>query len=119
MKLCMSGNQAMIYPPGFANLDQEQRAKFLAAPCGPGKGVISWIVPEDLFGLDVRQCCAVHDYSYSRGKTKSDKIEADITFLHNLLFCVITGRARMKSRATLAIIYYLAVRFFGGCAYKR
>ena len=109
----------MIYPPGFANLDTAQKAKFLAAPCGPGKGLVAWVVPEDLFGLDVRLACAIHDYSYRRGKTKADKIEADVTFLHNLLFLVITGRSRMKSRATLAIIYYLAVRFFGGCAFKR
>ena len=88
----------MIYPPEFVNLDAEAKAKFLAAPCGPGKGIVSWVIPEDLFGLDVREPCGVHDFMYSKGKTKADKIKADETFLHNLLCLVIEGKERTASR---------------------
>lgn len=44
--------------------------------CGPG-GIGDWIVPDTMWGLNVKPACLIHDIEYYEGITKQDKIEAD------------------------------------------
>ena len=111
----------MKIPPEFKNLKGEDLKRYETAPCGPAKalwGVLAWLVPDDLLGLDVRPACAIHDFMYGQGKTKADKIKADRTFFHNLLCLVVKGEEKLMARTVLAICYFVAVRFAGGGAFK-
>lgn len=43
------------------------------------------LVPDSIFGVDVREACNIHDWMYSQGETLEDKEEADRVLLNNML----------------------------------
>ena len=109
-------------PDEFWNMPDTELEVYLRAPCGPKKalgGFVAWIVPDDLLELDVRLACGIHDFEYSRGLLKSDKIDADRNFLRNLVILIVETNEmrRFSKRLGLAIVYFLAVRFCGGSAF--
>lgn len=87
--------------------------------CGPG-GVGDLLVPDTIWGLNIRRCCQIHDFMYWEGLCHADKEAADRVFLYNMLRVV---QARTKNkwlrrlRVRRAKTYYEAVSTFGGPAF--
>ena len=52
---------------------------------GAGSGWNAKIVPDTIYGLNIRICACIHDHAYSVGGTQIDKQLADDEFLHNML----------------------------------
>lgn len=48
--------------------------------CGPGKGVIAWLVPEKPLGVCINECCYKHDEAYDHGGSGHDRLRADEVF---------------------------------------
>ena len=88
-----------------------------------GCGAAGWkidLVPDTLWGLGIRAACDIHDYMYHTGETIEDKNEADRVFLNNMLR-LITAKTKNKwlrhLRRRRALLYYFAVKNFGGPAF--
>lgn len=88
-----------------------------------GCGAIGWkidLVPDTLWGLGIRAACDIHDYMYHTGETIEDKNEADRVFLNNMLRLIVAKtkyKWLRRLRRRRALIYYFAVRHFGGPAF--
>jgi len=111
-------NRALLLaPPEYWKLSAEDRA---ARRCGPGRGVLEWLVPDTIYGVRVSVACSIHDFMYAHGKTPADKDEADIVFLNNMIR-LIEAHGGMwvlrRLRLHRAVIYYEAVKNFGGPAF--
>ena len=52
--------------------------------CGPGR-FGDMVVPDTIWGLDVRYVCFLHDYMYSTAKTREDEQYADAIFGANMI----------------------------------
>jgi len=55
---------------------------------GCGSGWSALIVPDTIYGLDIKQVCCIHDDRYERGGNLDDKRLADREFLDNLLILI-------------------------------
>ena len=111
-------------PDKFWNMPDSELEGYLRAPCGPKKalgGLMAMLVPDDLLELDIRLACGIHDFDYSCGKSKAEKIEADWNLLRNLVILIVErgGLHRFGKRLFLAVVYFFAVRFCGGSAFKK
>jgi hypothetical protein len=111
--------KSILYAPeAFWILTPEQRQRYCNG-CGPGK-VGSRFIPNRIWGLDVSECCNIHDFMYWWGSTIEDKREADRTFLNNMLRVIDTnssGWLLNTLRRRMALKYYTAVATFGGPAF--
>ena len=87
-----------------------------------GCGTEGWkgdLVPETIWGLNINECCCIHDWMYNEGTTPKDKERADTTFLNNMLRLVNQSDwwiLRLLRRRR-ALKYYEAVNQFGGPAF--
>lgn len=88
-----------------------------------GCGTAGWkggLIPDNLLGLSIHDCCNIHDWMYEVGQTLADKEEADRVFLNNMVR-LITGETWFwtvkRLRLRLAKGYYEAVQHFGGPAF--
>ncbi len=61
--------------------------------------------PDHIGGVDLRPACHFHDYAYSIGGTRNDRLQADDIFFRNLMR---SGLSRLKAN-----FYYRRVRFWG------
>jgi hypothetical protein len=95
--------------------------------CGPKiKGFKSWLisflVPDDLWGVYIGDICRVHDEDYSRGGDESDRLAADERFRDSLYIRLNTilmnqSEKQIHRKALLGSkLYYFGVRS-GGSAY--
>jgi hypothetical protein len=105
----------LFAPEQYNKLTPEQK-KRLCNGCG-AKGGIS--VPNTFYGLSMKECCNIHDFMYSKGRSLEDKNKADRVFLNN---CVRTITAKSSwilkpLRLARAKEYYLAVKYFGADAF--
>ena len=108
----------LFAPESYWKLTEQQR-KDACNGCGT-KGIIGHVIPDSLWGLDIREACNVHDWMFAVGETIEDKDEADRVFLNNMLRLVDAGSKNwftrmIRSRA--AVKYYYAVRDCGGPAF--
>jgi len=110
--------QAFLFaPPEYWKLSAEDRA---ARRCGPGRGVLEWLVPDTIYGVSVSAACSCHDFMYAHGKTPDDKCEADTVFLNNMIRLIEAHGGWWPIqflRLRRALIYYEAVSHFGGTAF--
>jgi hypothetical protein len=91
------------------------------ASCGCGTKK-SWMVPDSMWGLSIKQVCCIHDYDYSKGKTQGDRERADYRFLRNLMETIDRAPGFWNSlmrmpRRRRALKYYEAVNRFGDEAF--
>jgi len=87
--------------------------------CGAGSALFDF-VPDNIYGLDISECCNIHDYMYHIGETAENKSEADRVFLNNLIRVIdknTSWRWLRKRRKKVAYLYYNAVFKFGGPAF--
>jgi hypothetical protein len=110
--------QGLFAPMSYRGAPKEVR-DIAVNGCGTG-GWKGALVPETMWGLDIREACNIHDWMYLAGETIADKEEADRVFLNNLLRIIETD-SRWEWLAALrrrrALKYYEAVRVFGGPAF--
>ena len=65
--------------------------KFKTNECnGAGSGWNAKIVPDTIYGLNIRICACIHDHAYMVGGGEIDKILADKEFLDNMLTLINT-----------------------------
>ena len=111
-------NKVKLYAPeDYWELTSEQR-KTILNKCGP-KG-FGWIVPDTIWFLNIGEACNIHDYMYAVGVTLEDKKEADRVLFNNILRLIeakTKNRILLKLRKRRALIYYEAVKHFGGPAF--
>jgi hypothetical protein len=88
-----------------------------------GCGTDGWkgkLVPETIWGLNISAACDIHDWMYAAGATTEEKQEADRVFLNNLLRSIEAagGWGWLQAlRRRRAMVYYRAVKYFGGPAF--
>jgi hypothetical protein len=105
-------------PQSFIEASPEVRAA-VANGCGAAGWKVD-LVPDTLYGLDISDCCDIHDWQYREGETIEDKDSADRTLLNNLLRkinAVTTRRWLRWLRRKRALAYYQSVVEFGGPAF--
>jgi len=95
--------------------------------CGSKKsGWMPDLVPDTMYGLDIKDACNAHDVVYAVGRTLADKEQGDREFLNNLLRLIekapsrawlLIGPALTMLRRRRALKYYEAVVAFGGPAF--
>ena len=106
----------LFAPKGYRDLSPAEHAR-ICNGCGT-KGLGGYIVPDTLWGLEIEECCHIHDYMWSQGKTIEDKAQADRVFLNNMLRVIDEGSKWLRFlRRRRAFKYYEAVAVFGGPAY--
>jgi hypothetical protein len=89
--------------------------------CGPG-GIGDVLVPDTVWGLNIKPACQIHDWYYRHWPedTEEARLRADRIFFNNMLRIV---NAKTKNRLLLALrrlrckTYYKMVRSFGATAY--
>lgn len=95
--------------------------KVIVNGCGPGGWKFD-LVPDTIWGLNVREACDIHDFMYYLGSDNEDKDRADRVLLNNLNR-IIEAKTRWKwlksFRRRRAMVYYLSVKSFGGPAFWR
>ena len=104
-----------IVPESYKLASKAQR-KQVCNGCGP-QGY-DWFVPDNLLGVNICECCNVHDWMYEVGKTQREKDWADYVFLVNMRIAIDNVRNKWKTlqscRHELAIFYYTIVKKHGG-----
>lgn len=106
----------LFAPEEYWKLSKE-RKDAICNGCG-AKGIGGWLVPDTMWGLNVRVCCDIHDYMYSVGTTIEDKRVADRVFLNNVLRVVEDGAWILRAlRRRRAKTYFFFVDTFGGPAF--
>jgi hypothetical protein len=107
----------LFAPPEYWRLTDEERSQFR---CGPGRGVLEWLVPETMYGLTITPACAIHDFSYRIGQNDQDKTDADDVFLNNMVRIIeahTNNKILLCLRLRRAKTYYQMVKQFGGVAF--
>ena len=83
--------------------------------CGSELDLTGKLVPNTLYGLDVRVACCVHDWMYKFGVTQGDKFFADAVFLLNMTVLILAkGGWLCALRLLRASKYFAAVAWKGG-----
>ena len=111
-----------LYAPNSYHRALPEVAKRVANGCGPG----GWkydLVPDTILGLDVSECCNIHDWMYNEGATETDKKRADRKLLENMYPAIDAAAKRSMiqrmlkpHRCVRAFEYYMAVKEFGYAA---
>jgi len=103
-------------PAEYWELTPEQR-RTMCTGCGTAS---TWWVPDTVWGLNITPACNIHDYMYIMGDCEKDRKTADQVFLNNIIR-IIQAKTRFRILSWLrrrrAVIYYQAVRLFGGAAF--
>jgi len=110
--------QELYAPKEYWKLSLETK-KAVVNGCGAGSALFDF-VPDNILGLDISECCNIHDYMYHVGETNEDKLEADRVFLNNLVRTIdknTSWKWIRKRRKKIAYVYYKAVSKFGGPAF--
>jgi hypothetical protein len=106
-------------PVPYWDLSAEEKKYYR---CGPGRGLLERLIPEDIYGVCITESCGIHDYMYQMGEPSDEgKAEADRVFLNNMLRQIEedqdTDADLLMKRLDLAQLYFTFVRNFGGPAY--
>ncbi len=106
----------LYYPDSYIGSDDQKHGR-----CGVGRGILEKLVPDTIWGLDIREACKIHDHMYTVAHARIEcKEEADRVFFNNMVRIVefnTTGKLLTRLRVSRANKYYLAVKNFGGPAF--
>lgn len=113
--------KALLYAPAeYWELTPEQLKDIIGeGRCGPGK-LGGKIVPDRIWGLNIKPACSIHDFMWAVGATDEDRREADRAFLNNILRLIDAAAGPwllVALRRHAAAKYYRAVADFGGPAF--
>lgn len=98
----------------YWKLTEEEKAQ-ICNGCGSKGAWYNFLIPSRAFD----ECCHIHDYDYSIGKTEKEKRLADRRFMQNMKRVVRATKNRFlkKWRALKAKAFYKGVKNFGDEAY--
>lgn len=131
-KLVLSTGKVVALPDYYTELGDGRivRQSYLEATdavraavcngCG-SRGKID-IVPDQLYGMPIKDACWPHDWDYAEGETAEEKVWADEIFRHNLrTLCLARSDNAILTRLRLLAAdgYFEAVQHFGNEAYWR
>ncbi len=109
----------LLYAPeSFIRASADVRATVVNG-CGPS-GWLNRIVPNHLWGLNIKPACNIHDWMYAEGETEEERALADRVFINNLLRLIDEAggwRWLQNLRRRQALVYYNACRNYGGPYY--
>jgi len=75
----------MWMPEELISASEEEISKAVGkGGCGPGK-YGDKLVPDKIYGLNIKPACKVHDFSWFLLKTYHDRVLSDCMFLCNML----------------------------------
>lgn len=110
----------LIAPESYKRATPEELAKHVNG-CGPAGWRID-LVPDSLLGLEIGECCRIHDWLYYIGGGEQARLEADIILYQNLVGLILQAGGPLRPfRMAAAATFYIAVRergaeFFGKAA---
>ena len=92
--------------------------------CGSDTNFLSIFVPQNIYGIDIRLACIIHDCQYTYGETIHDKVKADVEFLCNLNKIIMysdgfdnLSRYQKQERFDRAYTYFMFVQIYGHTAF--
>ena len=102
------------YSPGYIG-----SAASISGSCGSEKAWFDF-VPDNFIGVEIVEPCRIHDYDYTVGGTKKDKLKADRRFRKNLRVCVLNDTNLIFRDTNLALceVYYKMVRKYGSSSFN-
>lgn len=112
--------KGLLAPQSYVNAQQAVKAS-ICNGCGI-KGWKGTMVPETAWGLSLTRACNIHDWMYSSGISRADKVLADKTFHTNMRRLILDGTSKYNyplryARYTRAYTYYNAVKRWGDTAF--
>lgn len=108
-------NLKLYCPKSYIDATEIER-NYVDGGCGPGK-LGDYLVPDKIWGLNIKIACTYHDWMYFVGETYQDKIRADKVFYNNMLRLIESNSRWFFPkcvRRILAHIYYWYVCEYGG-----
>lgn len=106
-------NERLVIPDSFLLSSAAVRGE-VCNGAGPRK--FGWLVPDNIWGLSITDAANVHDWMYWKGTTDEERLEADVTFLVNMMILIDMGSKWCITRFLRrwrAMTYYSAVREYG------
>lgn len=86
--------------------------------CGPQ--VVNWktwilskIIPDDLWGIDISEACGRHDAAYEKGGNQEAKDNADEDFRDEIKQMLLDGDISELKATGAATLYYIGVAIGG------
>lgn len=93
--------------------------------CGSIHGITSGITELKVDGVCIIAACIIHDFRYNKGQVLSDKIDADVEFLHNVNLIIANHPShytinveRRQLRFNEALILFKFVHVYGFKAFS-
>jgi hypothetical protein len=103
-------------PQSYWDASPEVRA-IVTNGCGPAGWKVK-IVPDTVYGRNIKEDCRIHDWMYALGSSDEDKQEADVWFLHNMMVSIKNSWWPLSWLRRVRIQeYYEAVSHFGNDAF--
>lgn len=105
-----------LYAPlSYWNATPEE-LKDICNGCGAKDGMK---VPDTMWGLNIKECCQIHDWMFLEGKTYADFLFANAVFIMNLAIRIIglSNKFLAPIRLARATKYFLAVQTLGSDAF--
>lgn len=113
----MERRNGLLAPEGFWLLTPEAKSE-ICNGCGAKGASYNFLIPGQLLGLTITECCNIHDYGYAMGLSEADKREADLLLLTNCLRLIEDGFAALRpARRLEALAFYAAVADWGDTAF--
>jgi hypothetical protein len=108
-----------IYAPKQFWANKELAEKEDCNGCGSELDLSGTLVPDTIYGLDIRTKCCIHDFMYKYGLTWTDKIFADVIFLYNMVAVILNkGGILTIPRLFRATKYFVAVARVGDRSFE-
>lgn len=86
--------------------------------CGPGNGLLAWLVADRVWGVPINECCYWHDEQYRIGGTGKDRANYDAQFRRCIESQFRKTRLPRWLGRMVARRYYVAVRVFGSVVFN-
>jgi len=107
----------LFAPAAYWDLGADEKAT-ICNGMGAKDSLVSYFIPNTVYGLDLTEAGNIHDYMYHVGWTVEDKRRADEVFLNNMMRIVNhQGGWLAPLRRRRAVLYYEAVLYAGGPAF--
>ena len=86
--------------------------------CGPmvvnwRTWLMSWFIPDDLWGIYIGDLCKIHDDGYERGGTEDDRLNRDSEFRHGIKKRLLNNLISKRKARNASDIYYIGVSLGG------
>lgn len=110
-KIKLQKYRGLIAPIEYWSLSECQKRR-ICNGCGPQGNffnrLLSWGIPDNLFGVNIAEACNIHDFCwhFGLGKKLSDNL-----FFDNMSILIHNARGPLEGiRSILAFHYWLAVK---------